>query len=173
MKNNPHDIREFIVQELRRMADEVEEGSNLGRVVSDGFTLADAVIEDLGDRLFGETPPRVGPFEINGVEGFSLVDALEAFVQAGAIHIDIHPAFWDSWNALLTTFRVDRNGPDEFSPCIEISGEGPLQTKRGLVRVFEPCDNILCASCRYLAAQWAHRMPEEPPQPAKPDPSLN
>lgn len=168
MKNNPHDI----VLELRRLACAIEAGDQLcPPEESDG--LASDTVDLLAERLELVEDGPVDPTAINGVEGFSLVDALEAFVQAGAIHIDIHPAFWDSWTALLTTFRVDRNGPAEFSPCIETSGEGPLQTKRGLVRVFEPCDNILCASCRYLAAQWAHRMPEEPPQPAKPDPSLN
>lgn len=163
-----------IINELRRVAMELECGEQLCPP-GDSAGLPDDVLDVLADR-FGlavddEPAGPVDPTAINGIEGFSIVDALEAFVQAGVCRVEVHPAFWEQWEYLLKTFRVERAFPDAFSPCIHME-EGALSTKRTLVARWEPCNDMLCAPCKYLAHQWAHRMPV-PPTPKTPNPEAN
>jgi hypothetical protein len=161
--------RRDIINELRRIAMQVEYEEELcPPEESDG--LASDVLDALADRILDTTPP-IDLTAINGVVGYSLVDALEAFVQAGVVRVEVHPAFWAQWEHLCKTFRVDGNG-QSFSPRLEIE-EGKLPMKRADVRMFEPCQDMLCVPCRYLAAQWEHRMPETPPTPPETNPELN
>lgn len=163
--------RRDIINELRRMTNELEAGEHAGPNCTDQG-LADEVVDVLADRIVRlDTTPPVDPTAINGVVGFSLIDALEAFVQAGVVRVEVHPAFWEQWAHLCKTFRLDTSGRG-FSPRLELD-EGNLSTKRADVRVFEPCNDMLCAPCRYLTAQWAHRMPETPPAPHETNPGLN
>lgn len=154
-----------IIIELRRMAVELEAGEEKLLHAEDSEGLPDDVLDTLADRFGLSTAESCDiPVEtiINDVDGVSIVDALEAFVQAGAVKVEVHPAFWDQWRRLFKTFRVDTYGRDAFSPCVELAGDGPLTTKRAIVASWKPCPDILCAPCRFLAAQWQHRMPEEP-----------
>lgn len=153
-----------IINELRRTADQLEAGEDLMPPDERSNSLADDVVDTLADRL-GLCPlPAISEIEhINDVSHASLVDALHALAQAGCLHVEIHPAFWAEWGAMLNaeeTSEAQPGGhvmtlPKEYD-ADEANGARRLP-KHTLVKPWRACARPHCPTCRYLGEQWAHR----------------